>query len=194
MKIALLGNHQSIRCFQHETASNYDLIVTVNAGMKYLAEIDVRADIFWCQDKRLFTEKSSVIFPYVSSIGKAYALSSTFYPSVPYDFLKNFEKVEYLGNLGWSDNVRFGLYTGYNSIYGALQLVNSLHNTLQEIDIYGVSMNYIAGGRFYQSKRTFHDLDLHRQGEQIECLDFAIDRLSSCDISINFVGCGYLFK
>lgn len=177
--VLLVGNGPSAQNID-SLAKSYDRIATVNAGLSLLDKDSVKADLLWIQDGRMLIEKLDKVLPYITS---KLLLCMPQHGKLPSNCkLGPVLRFQHLGNSGFSRDPRIGVFTGYNALYGLIQLLAWCEP--KKIGIIGMDLDYGRNNpRAYQTKRGF-DVDLHVNDQQIAHSLRAVKILKLCGIDI----------
>lgn len=186
--VDLLGNGPSVTAWQPE-GENARAVVTVNAGLKYLAQVGGHADLLWLQDERFLVNKAEALLLYRDKVDMV-GISNAIAPQVPTDLKSRTLSLPMLGYQGFSYYPPLGLFHGYNVIYGALQLLAWCD--IRELKVYGVGLDYWSmSPRFDQTQRG-GDVDLHRAADQVYWIRHGISVLESQGVPVEVIGDSFL--
>jgi hypothetical protein len=163
-------------------------VVTVNAGLKLMAEHDAMADLYWVQDERFIATKPESLLPYLSRTRFFAANADVAHQAGIVD--DRLIPIRMLDYETFSRDPRIGLGHGYNVIFGALQILRWCG--VRRIDVFGVGLRYWSTDtRFDQRVRGF-DVDLHRSGDQVRLVRHALDIVEADGIEIQIHGASAL--
>lgn len=188
--IDLLGNGPSVAAWQPGSESDR-AVVTVNAGLKYLAQVGGHAQLLWLQDERFLVNKAETLLLHRDAVDLV-GISSAIAPQVPTDLKARTLSIPMLGYEGFSYYPPLGLFHGYNVIYGALQLLAWCN--IRDLKIYGVGLDYWSmSPRFDQTQRG-GDVDLHRAADQVYWIRHAISVLEAQGVPVEVIGDSFLSR
>jgi hypothetical protein len=161
--VIVLGNGPTVNLWNSE-ADDGAAIVTVNAGLAYVAGSGRRADLIWVQDERFLPRRADTLLPFVDRV-RVLALNQRLIPQLPARISPAVVGLRVLGPDGFSRDPRLGVSHGYTAVYGLLQILAAA--AVRRIDLYGVPLLYWSTATRFDQARRGADVDLHRASNQV---------------------------
>jgi hypothetical protein len=182
--VVLLGNGPTARDWDGVLPGG-GALVTVNSGLKLLAERGLTADLLWIQDERFVPAKAAALLP-LADRARLLAVNERIVPQLPPDLQRRAIGLRMLGYSGFSLAPPVGVCHGYNVVYGALQLL--LGAGVRRIDLHGVGMLYWSTATRFDQATRGADVDLHRASDQVALLSRAIATVRRSGVEVQVHG------
>lgn len=154
--------------------------IALNASLKFFESSTLVADFLWIQDLRFFQKKEALFLPSLESAKHLFFSSD----AKSLENITNLNRDIFwnnpLGHIGFSTDITVGFYHGYNSAFGALQLVYFFKP--KKVTLIGVELSYsLVYNRYYNQHIDF-DYDFHVLEKGLFLTNFAKEQFQNMGI------------